>query len=75
MRTGVMAKKIGMTRVYNENRAHNSVTVLQMPKSVVIGHRKTDKDGYNALIVGFEKSKPKSVNKPQKNYFGELVKI
>ena len=72
MRTGVMAKKIGMTRVYNENRAHNSVTVLQMPKSVVIGHKKIEKDGYNALVVGFEKSKPKSVNKPQKSYFAKI---
>ena len=72
MRTGIMAKKIGMTRVYNENRAHNSVTVLQMPKSVVIGHKKTEKDGYNALVVGFEKSKPKSVNKPQKSYFAKI---
>ena len=36
MRTGVLARKIGMTRVYNTNREHNSVTVLQLPSSVVI---------------------------------------
>ena len=46
MRTGVIAKKIGMTRVYNDSRIHNSVTVLQMPFSVVIGHRKQNKASY-----------------------------
>ena len=41
MRTGVLARKIGMTRVYNSNREHNSVTVLQF-LLVCIGHRKTE---------------------------------
>ena len=59
MRTGVLARKLGMTRVYNASRDHNSVTVLQLPSSVVIGHRKTEVDGYNALILGFEKVNPK----------------
>ncbi len=72
MRTGIMARKIGMTRVYNANREHNSVTVLKMPSSIVIGHRKTEKDGYNALIVGFEKINAKYLNKPQKEYFSKI---
>ncbi len=55
MRTGVLARKVGMTRVYTPNREHNSVTVLKLPSSIVIGHRKTEVDGYNALILGFEK--------------------
>ena len=55
MRTGLMAKKVGMTRVYDSNREHNSVTVLRMPENVVIGHRTVKQDGYNALILGFEK--------------------
>ena len=54
MRTGLLARKIGMTRVYTQNREHNSVTVLQLPSSIVIGHRKTEVDGYNAVILGFE---------------------
>ena len=72
MRTGVIAKKIGMTRVYNDSRVHNSVTVLQMPLSVVIGHRKQNKDGYDALIVGFDKQNIKAVNKPQKEFFAKI---
>jgi large subunit ribosomal protein L3 len=69
MRTGLMVKKVGMTRVYNSNREHNSVTVLRMPENVVIGHRTIKQDGYNALILGFEKVNAKYLNKPQKDFF------
>ena len=72
MRTGVLARKVGMTRVYNTSREHNSVTVLELPSSIVIGHRKTDVDGYNALILGFEKVNPKYLNKPQKEFFSKI---
>tara|TARA_B100000242_G_scaffold257025_1_gene200713 strand:+ start:362 stop:1189 length:828 start_codon:yes stop_codon:yes gene_type:complete len=72
MRTGVLARKVGMTRVYNANREHNSVTVLQLPCSIVIGHRKTEVDGYNALILGFEKVKSKYLKKPQKEFFSKI---
>ena len=72
MRTGVLARKIGMTRVYNTNREHNSVTVLQLPSSVVIGHRKTEVDGYNAIILGFEKVNSKHLKKPQKEFFSKI---
>ena len=72
MRTGVLARKIGMTRVYTPNREHNSVTVLKVPSSIVIGHRKTEVDGYNALILGFEKVNPKYLKKPQKEFFSKI---
>ena len=72
MRTGMLARKVGMTRVYDESRDHNSVTVLQLPSSVVIGHRKTKVDGYNALILGFEKVNPKYLKKPQKEFFSKI---
>ncbi|GIR46912.1 MAG: 50S ribosomal protein L3 [Alphaproteobacteria bacterium] len=72
MRTGVLARKVGMTRVYTPNREHNSVTVLQLPSSIVIGHRKTEVDGYNALILGFEKVNPKYLKKPQKEFFSKI---
>ena len=71
MRTGVMAKKLGMTRVYNEKREHNSVTVLKMPEGFVIGHKKNKIDGYDALILGFHKINAKSLNKPQKEFFSK----
>ena len=72
MRTGVLARKVGMTRVYNANREHNSVTVLQLPSSIVIGHRKAEVDGYNALILGFEKVNSKCLKKPQKEFFSKI---
>ena len=72
MRTGVLARKVGMTRVYTPNREHNSVTVLKLPSSIVIGHRKTEVDGYNALILGFEKVNPKYLKKPQKEFFSKI---
>ena len=61
MRSGIIAKKVGMTRVFNQNRVHNSVTVLHLPSSIVLGHRKVEKDGYNALVLGFEKVKTKNI--------------
>ena len=72
MRTGVLARKVGMTRVYTPNREHNSVTVLKLPSSIVIGHRKTEVDGYNALILGFEKVNSKYLKKPQKEFFSKI---
>ena len=54
MRTGLIAKKIGMTRVFDQNRKHNSVTVLEIPSAKVLKLRKTEKDGYNALVIGSE---------------------
>ena len=72
MRTGVLARKVGMTRVYTPNREHNSVTVLKLPSSIVIGHRKIEVDGYNALILGFEKVNSKYLKKPQKEFFSKI---
>ena len=72
MRTGILARKLGMTRVYNATREHNSVTVLKVPTSIVIGHRKTNEDGYNALILGFEKVNSKYLKKPQKEFFSKI---
>ena len=40
MRTGLLAKKLGMTRVYDEQRVHNSVTVLEMPNNIVVSQKK-----------------------------------
>ena len=72
MRTGDLARKVGMTRDYTTNREHNSVTVLKIPSSIVIGHRKTEVDGYNAVILGIEKVNPKYLKKPQKEFFSKI---
>jgi large subunit ribosomal protein L3 len=69
MRTGILAKKLGMTRVYNEQRVHNSVTVLEVPEIKVIGQKKKEKDGYDALVLGVGSIKQKKIHKPQKEFF------
>ena len=72
MRTGLIAKKIGMTRVFDQNRRHNSVTVLEIPAAKVLKLRVVEKDGYNALVVGFDKVKASRLNKPEKNFFAKI---
>lgn len=60
-----------MTKVYNEKRVHNSVTVLEMPHNTVIAQKKLAKDGYDALVIGFEKMKASNLKKPQKMFFSK----
>ena len=72
MRTGILAKKLGMTRVYDLRRVHNSVTVLEVPDTKVIGHKKKDKDGYDAVVIGAGKIKQKKINKAQKEFFSKI---
>ena len=52
MRSGVIAQKVGMTRVFTEAGEHVPVTVLQLDNCQVVGHRTTDKNGYVALQLG-----------------------
>ena len=52
MRSGVIAQKVGMTRVFTETGEHIPVTVLKLSNCQVLGHRTTEKNGYVALQVG-----------------------
>src|SRR5258708_37587605 len=52
MRSGVIAQKVGMTRVFTEAGEHIPVTVLKLGNCQVIGHRTTEKNGYVALQLG-----------------------
>ena len=52
MRSGVIARKIGMTRVFNETGEHIPVTVLKMDDVQVVSVRNQERDGYNALQLG-----------------------
>src|SRR5262245_20586592 len=71
MRTGVIAKKIGMTRLFQADGRHVPVTVLQLDDLQVIGRRETDRDGYSAVQLGAGKAKSKNVAKPQRAAFGK----
>jgi large subunit ribosomal protein L3 len=71
MRTGVIAKKVGMTRLFQADGRHVPVTVLQLDDVQVIGRREMDKDGYTAVQLGAGKAKAKNVPKPQRSAFGK----
>ena len=61
MRCGVIAKKVGMTRIFNDAGETIPVSVLKLDKCQVIAQRTSDKDGYTALQVGSGSRKSKDV--------------
>ena len=71
MRTGVIVKKVGMTRLFQADGRHVPVTVLQLEDVQVIGRRETERDGYSAVQLGAGKAKAKNVAKPQRTAFGK----
>jgi large subunit ribosomal protein L3 len=71
MRTGVIAKKVGMTRLFQADGRHVPVTVLQLDEVQVVGRREADRDGYTAVQLGAGKAKAKNLAKPQRSAFGK----
>ena len=71
MRTGVIAKKLGMTRVFADDGAHVPVTVLQLDDCQVVGQRTQERDGYVALQLGAGTKKAKNTNKAQREVFAK----
>ncbi|QHL89549.1 50S ribosomal protein L3 [Sphingomonas changnyeongensis] len=71
MRTGVIAKKVGMTRLFKEDGRHVPVTVLQLDNLQVVARREADRDGYVAVQLGAGTAKAKNVAKPQRGHFGK----
>jgi large subunit ribosomal protein L3 len=69
MRSGVIAQKVGMTRVFTDAGEHIPVTVLKLDQCQVIAHRTQDKNGYVALQVGVGKAKVKNVSKAERGRF------
>ena len=71
MRSGVIAKKLGMTRVYMESGENVPVTVLQMDKCQVVAQRTEDKDGYTAVQLGVGKAKAKNTTRAMRGHFAK----
>jgi large subunit ribosomal protein L3 len=69
MRSGVIAQKIGMTRLITEAGEHLPVTVLRLDQCQVVGHRTTDKNGYVALQLGAGSRKVRNVSKAERGNF------
>jgi len=71
MRTGLIAQKLGMTRVFAEDGSHVPVTVLKVDTCQVVDVRTEDKHGYNAVQLGIGKAKVKNVSKAQRGHFAK----
>ena len=61
MRSGVIAQKVGMTRIFTDGGEHVPVTVLKLANCQVVAHRAKDKNGYVALQLGAGMRKVKNV--------------
>ena len=69
MRSGVIAQKVGMTRVYNDAGEHIPVTVLRLDNVQVVSQRTEDKNGYTAVQLGAGQSKVKNTTKALRGHF------
>ena len=71
MRTGLLAKKLGMTRIFKDDGTHVPVTVLHLDQLQVVAARTQEKDGYTAVQLGLGKAKVKNVTQPQRGHFAK----
>jgi large subunit ribosomal protein L3 len=71
MRTGVIAKKLGMARFFDEAGSHVPVTVLSLEGCQVVAHRTKEKDGYVALQLGAGAKKAKNTSKAMRGHFAK----
>ena len=69
LRSGVIAKKVGMTRLFMEDGKQIPVTVLQLDKLQVVAQRTTDKDGYTAVQLGAGSAKAKRTSKAMRGHY------
>lgn len=70
-RTGLIARKLGMTRLFAEDGRHVPVTVLQLEQCQVVAVRTKDKDGYTAVQLGAGKVKVKNLTKPVRGHYAK----
>ena len=70
---GVIGKKLGMTQVFDETGKLIPVTVVQVVPNVVVGLKKADTDGYDAIVVGAYAKKKTRVTKPYAGQFPEGI--
>jgi large subunit ribosomal protein L3 len=71
MRTGVIARKMGMTRLFKDDGRHVPVTVLSLEDCQVVSQRTEARDGYVALQLGAGTAKAKNLTKPERGHFGK----
>ena len=69
MRTGILAQKLGMTRLFDDDGGHVPVSVLRVDDCEVVAARRPDRDGYAAVQLGVGRAKAKNVSKPMRGHF------
>src|SRR5436853_6248154 len=69
MRSGVIAQKVGMTRIFTQAGEHVPVTVLRLGNCQVLAHRTKEKNGYIALQLGSGMRRPKNLTKADRGHF------
>ena len=72
-RTGLIAKKLGMSRLFNEDGSTIPVTLLHVDNVRVVAKRSAEKDGYEAVQLGIGIAKPKKVSKANKGHFAKAA--
>ena len=72
MRTGIITKKIGMTRLYMTDGTHVPVTVLSLKDCQVVANQTKDRNGYNSVTLGSEEAKLKNTNKAQREAYSKI---
>jgi large subunit ribosomal protein L3 len=70
-RTGLIARKLGMTRLFNEDGSTVPVTLLHLDEVRVVSTRTEEKDGYVAVQLGIGRAKAKNVSKPNKGHYAK----
>ena len=71
MRCGVVARKLGMSRIFSDDGEHIPVTVLRIEDVEVLAIKSNDKDGYTAVQLGFANKKLKNISKPLRGVFAK----
>ncbi len=71
MRTGLIARKLGMSRLFVDDGTHVPVTVLEVGDCRVVSQKTQDRDGYNALQLGLGKAKVKNVTKAMRGHYAK----
>lgn len=70
---GLMAKKVGMTQVFDDSGNLTAVTVLRVDPNIVIAQKNEKKDGYSAVVLGIDDMKKQRVTKPYAGQFSENI--
>jgi large subunit ribosomal protein L3 len=71
LRTGLIARKLGMTRIFKEDGSHVPVTVLHLDQVQVVAARTEETDGYTAVQIGWGKAKVKNVSQPNRGHYAK----